>query len=288
MADGSDACARAWASRQRGSVTYLHRYGIIGLLVFGAACSSTTATLREGVPDQRSLPPFLIGAVVVRYSNELAPDRKQRAEYNSVAQRLESKVREWLDATQLSSGDNGLEIGLTEFRLPASGTRWTTAQFKGNDYLDSSVAVRGAEGAVIASAGVRAQLGAMDRSIGENYSADFALDNLLDNLAWRIVFELSPPGRDDLLLTLAKEKGVVPAIQELGWRGELSYGEVLKYSASDTFRGNLKLASCAGSLAKPDWMPAFLWDFPMFGLHGSCMKLAEEHRWQAKALVVPH
>ena len=219
--------------------------------------------------------------------NELAPDRKQRAEENSIAQRLESEVRQWLDATQLSSGENRLEIEVTEFWLPASGTRWMTAQLKGNDYLNSSVAVRGAEGAVIASAGVRTQLGAMDRSLGENYSADFALENLLDNLAWRIVFELTPPGHDDLLLKLAKEKGVVPAIQELGWRGGLSYGELLKYSALDTFRGNAKLGACAGSLAKPDWMPAFLWDFP-FWIHGSCMKLAEEHRWQARALVVPH
>ena len=261
---------------------------IVGLLLFGAACSTTTANVREVAPDQRSLPPLLIGAVTVRYSNELPLDRTQRAESNSIAQRLESKVRQWLDATQLSPGDNQLEIELTEFRLPASGTRWLTAQFKGNDDLGSSVAVRGADGTVIASGGVRTQLGAMDRSLGENYSADFALDNMLDNLAWRIVFELTPPGQDDPLLKMAKEQGVVPAIQELGWRGELSYGEALKYSASNTFRGDIKLASCAGSLAKPDWMPAFLWDFPWFGLHGSCMKLAEEHRWQRKALVVSH
>lgn len=128
----------------------------------------------------------------------------------------------------------------------------------------------------------------MNRSIGENYCADFALNNMLDNLAWEIVFELIPPGQDDPLLELAKEKGVVPAIQDLGWLGELTYGEVLKFSASDTIRGNGKLAVCASSLAKPGRMPAFLWDFPLFGLPGSCVKLANEHRWQGKALVAAH
>jgi hypothetical protein len=266
----------------------IRSYAVVGLLLFAAGCSSTTTSLHEGASDQRPLRPLLIGKVAVDYSNSLAPDRKERAQEHSIAQRLASRVRAWLEATKLSPGDNELEIELREFRLPASGTRWMTAQFKGNDYLGASVTVHAADGAELVSAQVRTQLGAMDRSIGENYSADFALDNMLDNLAWRIVFELIPPGQDDPFLELAKAKGVVPAIQELGWRGELTYAEALKYSASDTFRGDAKLAACASSLAKPGWMPAFLWDFPLFGLHGSCIKLANEHRWQAKALVTAH
>ena len=257
------------------------------LATFGVACSTTTAGRRAAAPDHRLLTPLPIGPVSVRYSDGLAVDRRQRAQENSVAPRLESNIRHLLEATGLSPGDNRLEVELTEFRLPASGTRWMTGQLKGNDYLDSSVTVRGVEGSPIVIGDVRAQLGAMDRSIGENFSADFALKNLLDNLGWRIVFELTPPGRDDAILKLGKEMGIVPAIQELGWRGGLTYGEAVKYASTDSFRGDAKLVACVSSLAKPGWLPAFLWDFPLFGLHGACAKTAEEHRWRGKTLIAP-
>ena len=184
------------------------------------------------------------------------------------------------------AGTDTLDVELTAFRLPGAGSRWLTGPLKGNDELACLIAVRSTDGAVIASGEVRTELGAMDRSIGEDYSAEFALDNMIDNLAWRIVFDLTPAGHDDRILNIAKEEGVVPAIQELGWRGELSYGEVLKYSAVDTFRGNFKLVSCAASLAKPDGVPAFIWDFPLFGLHGSCLEIAEQHRWRTEEKVI--
>jgi hypothetical protein len=257
---------------------------VASVLLAILACSTTTSTSSEGPTfGPRSVRPVLFASVSVHYSPTLDGDRRQRAIEGSVAERVQEKMLATMDATGLLGGQHGLDVELTEFRLPA-GARWMTGPMKGNDYLASHVEVRDGE-SVLAASEISTQLGAMDRSIGENYSADFALENMIDNLAWMIVFEASAPGQDGQAVRLATVDGVVPAVQEAGWRGDLDYGEVLKYAATDAFRGQGKLSVCASSLSKPDGVPAFLWDFPAFGLHGYCSEIAEQHRWRRKSLV---
>ena len=108
---------------------------------------------------------------------------------------------------------------------------------KGNDLLDAQVAVlQGGESLTVFD--VEQVLGAGDRSVAENYSANQALENLVEAVAWSIAYEVSPRGARGTLLDIGKREGIKRAIQLLYDCRELSLAEEMKYSTLGKIRAN--------------------------------------------------
>jgi hypothetical protein len=217
---------------------YLHvvRTGyilVIALAAVFSGCTGVTATDTKLAPDIHQM---VIGKIQVAYdARTIAPDRLRRAKEIRLAQTVLKAAGRILSEAGLSSqsGTDTLWIRLNNFRLPR-GARWFTAGFKGKDELAALTGVmRGPT--PLYSAQVSAQLGSNDRTIGANYSANRALKQLTDMLAWKIAWEFSGAnGRrgEEALLATGKREGVKEAILILAQRGQLPYGEFLKFSAA--------------------------------------------------------
>lgn len=213
---------------------------VAALMCAIAACTSVDVSHRLTLPAGAS--PVQVASVVAHYGKGLQVDRRERAEENNIAGRVAQLVEAWMKESGQWGGADSVAIEISEFRLPASGTRWLTGQLKGNDYLGATVIVS-RDAAPLTQFQVTQTLGAMDRSIGENYSADWALDNLIEAVAWSIAFELTPVPQRAKILDIGKREEVQAAIDENHRCGRLSFMEGVKYSAL----GLLSFSTAAGS-----------------------------------------
>lgn len=202
-------------------------------LCVDSGCTGVRTTEIGSAPSAAAS--VFIGSVEVGYdTNAIARDRLQRAEEIRLARSVETRLRQFLGAADLGSetGRDHLRLQLNAFRLPR-GMRWYTGALKGNDRLGARIQVV-RDAANRFGAQVNAQLGAGDRSIAANYSANEARDQLVDMLAWEVAWALTGwNGRrgEDALLDAGKQAGVERAVQVLAHRGQLSYGEFLAYAA---------------------------------------------------------
>jgi hypothetical protein len=113
---------------------------------------------------------------------------------------------------------------------------------KGNDYLGVKVTpVRGSE--PLSTFHIEHTLGAGDRSVAENYSANRALENLIDAVAWSMVFELTPFEDRKPVFEIGKREQIERAIEMLELCGELTYAEGMKYSSL----GKLSISTASGA-----------------------------------------
>src|SRR5262249_36970393 len=99
---------------------------------------------------------------------------------------------------------------------------------KGSDHLGARVVVTEI-GAPTARFHVQHALGSADRPVDEAYSADRALQSLIDAVAWSIVHAITPFERRRAIFEIGKREGIPEAIDMLERCGELSYTEALKY-----------------------------------------------------------
>jgi len=199
-----------------------------GALVLACTTTSVREQARRSTAEE-----LRIGEVVIKIDEAaVEADRAQRLREIGTPEAVVRKLNEYLDAAGFLGGELDLAVTLNAFRLPR-GARWITGGMKGNDVLGASIAVRRGETAVYA-ADVEVQLGAGDRSVGANYSADWAHDSLVDMLAWEIAWTLTGVADrrgEDAVLEAGKRDSVKHAILVLAHRGRLSYGEYLKYAA---------------------------------------------------------
>lgn len=207
------------------------------------ACTSTQVSGQAERSEEART--FQIGSRESGYSESLAADRMARAQEHRIAEQIARLVEQWMIETERWGGTDRVRIAVDRFRLPASGTRWITAQAKGNDYLGAQVSVLH-EGAVVATFHVEHTIGAGDRSIAENYSADRALENLVKAVAWSVVHELTPFEQRRPIFEIGKREQVERAIEMLELCGELSYAETTKYSAL----GKISMETAAGAEAR--------------------------------------
>jgi hypothetical protein len=121
-----------------------------------------------------------------------------------------------------------------------------SAQAKGNDYLGVDVSIIPEEGEAAQSFHVEHTIGAGDRSIAENYSANRALENLIEHVAWSIVLEVTPMDRRMPIYAIGKREQIERAIEELERCGQLSYVEMTKYGAL----GKVSIGLAAGAEAR--------------------------------------
>jgi hypothetical protein len=102
------------------------------------------------------------------------------------------------------------------------------------------------EGQSLATFQVEHTIGAGDRSIAENYSADRALENLVAAVAWSVAHELTQFEERRGILEIGKREQIERAIEMLELCGELSYAETLKYSAL----GKISIGTASGAEAR--------------------------------------
>jgi hypothetical protein len=177
-----------------------------------AGCTGVSSSEPRALEQARDL---VIGRVGVYYDEErLQADRIARAKQIRLAQSVQSRMSRFLVLAGLGSrsGRDVMWIKLTEFRLP-NGARWVTGGMKGNDTLSAMVSADRGARALYANQ-FSAQLGAGDRTVAANYSANRAMKELVDSLAWEIAWDLSwVTGRrgEDALLDAGLEAGVVGA-----------------------------------------------------------------------------
>jgi len=207
------------------------------------ACTSTKVAGDR--PELEEVQSFRIGSTETGYSPDLPADRLSRAREHRVVLDVARLVQDWMTETERWGGSDTLRIVVDRFRLPASGTRWATAQAKGNDSLGVEVSVL-RDGQALATFHVEHTIGAGDRSIAENYSADRALENLVEAVAWSIAHELTPFEERRGIFEIGKREQIERAIEMLEICGELSYAEATKYGAL----GKLSIGTASGAEAR--------------------------------------
>jgi hypothetical protein len=210
-----------------------------------SATSCTSTTVGGDRPDLEQVRSFRIGVAEADYDPGLSADRVARAREHHVAVEVARLVEEWMTETKRWGGPDKVRIVVDRFRLPAGGTRWATAQAKGNDYLGVDVSVSRDE-QVIATFDVEHTIGAGDRSIAENYSANRALENLMEAVAWSIAHELTPFEERKGIFEIGKREEIERAIEMLELCGELTYAETLKYSSL----GKISVETASGAEAR--------------------------------------
>jgi len=209
------------------------RLSLATAIVLLPACTGTQSTIPQTYQPCEEA--FQIRSVEVGIDDaSLDPDRAARARDIQLPRALRGKLLEFLVAADFIdevSGGDSLALVVNSFRLPASA-RWMTGQAKGNDYLGVQLSVeRGSERRYATDA--IAQIGAGDRSIGANYSANWALESLIDMLSFEIAWNLARvSGRgEQAVLEKGKQESIMKAIRILKRRGELSQAEIMKYAA---------------------------------------------------------
>jgi hypothetical protein len=216
------------------------------LLALCGAIGCTTTELSGDRLDPEDVRDIRIGALELSYSPDLPADRRQRAQQLRLAEQVGELVELWMTEAKHWSGADRLRLEIVRFRLPGSG-RWVTGAMKGSDFLAAQATVL-RDGESLAVFEVEHTIGAGDRSIAENYSANRAVENLIEAVAWSIAYELAPRGTRGTILEIGKREQIERAIQTLYTCKELSYAEELKFSALG------KLNTGFGSFRKrPEW-----------------------------------
>ena len=201
---------------------------VIALIATGC----TTTTVRSQSPAATGTDMKFRAIAVAIDEPGVGGEQAERLRRIGTADTLRSKLEGYLRPAGFLDGTLDLRVDVDTFRLPADA-RWLTGGFKGNDVLGARVGVRRGDESLY-DAHVDARLGAGDRSIGANYSADWAHESLVDMLAWEIAWALTgAAGRqgEDAVLDAGKRDDVKHAILILAHRGRLSYAEYAKFAA---------------------------------------------------------
>jgi hypothetical protein len=221
---------------------------VAALLASLCATSACTTTQVSGIDE--SVTTYAIGKVSGSYGSDLAADRVQRAEQHRIVESIGEHVERWMREAGTWDGLDELHVSVDRFRLP-NKARWMSGQAKGNDYLGAEVFLirEGEEPAQHFH--VEHTIGTGDRSIAENYSANRALENLIEHVAWSIVLEVTPMDERMPVYAIGKREQIERAIEELEICGQLSYAALLKYSAL----GKASIGLAAGAEARRvKWM----------------------------------
>lgn len=230
--------ARLAAPRHSGETARTGHTGARAWLGFAAALALSSACSGVQGPVQETYrlctERFRIRSVEVDIdSGSVEPDRVVRAREIGLTATVRQGMMEFLTPAgfiETEVGGDTLTLEINAFRLPSVG-RWMTGAMKGDDYLGARLSIERESGSVYTT-DARARLAAMDRSIGANYSANWALDSLIDMLAFEFAWNLARAtghGEESVLET-GKHESVEKALRILAQRGELSVGQQLGYS----------------------------------------------------------
>jgi len=217
------------------------------VVVFFAASACTTTKVGE---IEEPVTSYAIGRVSGSYGSELPSDRLRHAAQHQVIESIGIHVERWMKEAGTWGGPDELRVTVERFRLPELA-RWASGQAKGNDYLGVDVSIIPETGETSQAFRVEHTIGAVDRSIAENYSAHRALENMIEHVAWSIVLEVTPMDRRMPVYAIGKREQIERAIAELELCGQMSYVELTKYGAL----GKVSVGLAAGAEARrAKWM----------------------------------
>lgn len=256
------------------------RAGLIGIGTAVLTACTGTAVTRE-IQSTRTIETFSIQEIRTRYPLNLSPEQLKLIETYQPAERIAARLEEWAKDLGMWGSPDVLTLNVDRLRLPA---RWETSQhgpivigsaagYRGEDHLGMHVDVS-RFGDRVFELDILRSVGAFERRFPELFSSDYAMSAMIDELAWQVLYELSPPGFDEGVILLGHKNGVDTATIVAARRGLLSYGTMLKESAAGTFRWSLRDNWCGSALSKPAWIPWFLWA-PF--TYKSCQARAVEH-----------
>ena len=175
-----------------------------------------------------------------------------------------------------------MRLELRSVRLPVRWEQQThgplvagsAVGYRGEDHLDLDVEVL-QEQEVLHRMEIRRTFPVTNRTVQQVLSSQRAIDDLTSDVAWQIVFELTPPGYDEAIILAGHRDGVAPATIVAEKRGLLSVSDLLGSAVTGQSRENsLSDMFCASILAKPSWMPLWLWSDPWS--YKKCQERAEE------------
>ena len=234
------------------------------------ACSSTQvdhqAVARAHTPEH-----FRFSTIVGVYPTGLSADEQALVQRYRPVEEVARKVRGWSEETGLWGGRQALRIELRSVRLPARW-QWKSAGplvigsgvgYRGEDHLDLGVEIL-QEQKLLHRMEILRTFPATNRSVAQVLSSERAMDDLSSDVAWQIVFELTPPGYDEPIIRAGHRDGVAAATIVAQKRGLLGVGELVGAAATGRSReAGVTDTYCASVLAGPSWMPDWLWADPI-------------------------
>jgi hypothetical protein len=245
------------------------------------ACASTVVD-HEAVSRAHTPEYFSFSSIEVVYPSDLTSEQEVLVHRYQPGDEVARKVRAWFEETGMWSGRQALRLELHSVRLPARW-QWDTYRplvigsgvgYRGEDHLDLRVEVL-QEQKLLHRMGILRTFPVTNRTIQQVLSSKRAIDDLTSDVAWQIVFELTPPGYDEAIILAGHRDGVATATLVAERRGLLSYGELLKDITTGQDQGSSLVDTyCAATLAKPGWMPWWLWADPVSWK--KCKERAEE------------
>jgi len=267
--------------RDPGSIA---RLGALVALVGSAACSALVACTgttvdHQAVPQAPTVEHFSISSIDTRYATGLSQEEEAIAAEYEVGERLAEKIQGWATETGMWGGVQSLAIEVDSLLLRKRFATEGLEEWAANtprpvqDRLGIQVEIRQGERVLHRMEVVR-EKGLADDHWNAIASTDRAMDDLIAETAWQVVYELTPTGYDEAIIRIGHRDGVQPATVIASKRGLLSYGQMLKGAVTNEYSlGDLDDVYCGASLSKPSWMPWWLWD-PV--TYKKCKQRAEE------------
>ena len=221
------------------------------MVVASPGCTGTTVE-HEHIPQEHSIEYFSFSEVEAAYAAGLIEESEALVTKYQPGEEISAQVEIYAEETGMWGGIQTVALEVRSIRLPERGKC-------SDDHLAVAVAIWEAD-RELHRMEIAHKIDYFDAEWGEIFSSDRAMRDLIGAVAWRIVYEMTPPGFDEAIICAGHGNGIRPATVEAGRRGFLSYGEALKAASENKFDTPTD-AYCAGSLAKPSWLPWWLWDF---------------------------
>jgi hypothetical protein len=245
------------------------------LALLSLSCAATPEVSHRPGPRDHTIEIFSISSVEATYSPALQGADRILAAERRPGEAIAERVREWSQATGLWGGPLALRIEIQSVRfdqLPETLPDSVSVDFEksafgvGVEIFDDADLVHRMD----VGTHRKAWRGASNLS---ETTSDGRFDALVNEIAWQIVYELTPPGYDEEIIRLGYLEDVFPAGVAAGRRGMLTAGQIwldggfgvgvnlLVSDDDDDFH-------CAFTLAKPSWIASWMWgcwvlNFPM-------------------------
>ncbi len=232
---------------------------------------SSTKVDHQAFPRAHTPEHFRFSTIVGAYPSGLSAGQRALVHRYRPVEAVARKVQAWSEETGLWGGRQALRIELRSVRLPA---RWqwddagplvigSAVGYRGEDHLDLGVEILQQQ-VLLHRMEIKRTFPATNRSVAQVFCSERAMDDLSSDVAWQIVFELTPPGYDEPIIRAGHRDGVAAATMVAEKRGLLNVGELLGAAATGRSReAGVTDKYRASVLAGPSWMPDWLWADPV-------------------------
>jgi len=237
------------------------RVGWIAFLALLLGCAQTSVVQHQAVPQAHTPEYISISSIDVEYVESLNARERSLATRYRPGERVAEKIRDWAEETGMWGGAQSLVI-----RVISVGFKWRfdhTLRFEtplenliDTDRLGTEIELRQAN-RLLHSAHVERSVpeGTQAASPFADYSGP-SMDHLAADVAWQIVYELTPPGYDETIIRAGVRDRVQAAWHVAARRGLITRDEwsIFMMRGADN-----KDVRCGYLLSKSPELPLWLW-----------------------------